>query len=226
MEDKNKVIIKSIKNGIRLILDNELDFEKLILEIAKKFAEGRHFFGDSTVCLSIEGRELTEYEEIRILDVIAENCDLKIICIVGGEDERMNRHFIHALKQAEDSILDKDKARFFRGGLTDGMSITCDECIVIIGDVNPGCKVTSKGSIIILGSLYGEVHAGFDKDCFVIALEMSPEALSIGDNYFIPAVKPKWGIKHKLLPQIATLKDEKIVFDNLNKSALESVYAL
>ena len=40
-----------------------------------------------------------------------------------------------------------------------------------------------KGNIIILGTLYGSVHAGAagDRNAFIIALSMQPQRLVIGD---------------------------------------------
>ena len=101
--------------------------------------------------------------------------------------------------------------------------------MVIIGDVNPGCLIESKGSVIVLGGLYGIVHAGLNNtdedDVFVIALEMAPEELFIRESQYIPEVKPKWGIRHKILPKIARISDGAIVFENLSRSALETNYA-
>ena len=37
---------------------------------AVKFTEAKNFFGSSTMALSMEGREVSEVEEIRILDTI------------------------------------------------------------------------------------------------------------------------------------------------------------
>ena len=58
-----------------------------------------------------------------------------------------------------------------------------ESSIVILGDVEFGAKVVAKGNIIILGTLYGSVHAGAagDRNAFIIALSMQPQRLVIGD---------------------------------------------
>lgn len=65
---KEAVLIKSFSNGIALHLDAEMSFEDLLQEIAYKFSEARAFFGKASMALSIEERQVTGAEEIRILE--------------------------------------------------------------------------------------------------------------------------------------------------------------
>ena len=222
------VTVKSYKNGIRLILSPEADFSDICSEIGRKFAEGSHFFGDATVALSITGRYLTPEEEQIVVDLIGANCQLNVLCIVDDEEEN-NARYIKAIRQIESKYNPGEGGRFYKGSVTDGQTLYFDDSVVIIGDVNPGCFIESKGSVIVLGGLYGAVHAGSgnetDEDIFVIALEMSPEDLIIRESEYVPEVKPKWGIRHKILPKIARESGAGIVFENLSKSALETNYA-
>lgn len=229
MDEKILVVIKSFSSGIKLILDPEVDFEILIKEIGKKFAEGRQFFGNAKMAISIEGRTLSEVEEIRVLETIHINSNLNVFCILGHDDVQ-DHHYIKALKHLENRLKHEEEAtHFFKGGLSDGERLEVDNAIVILGDVNPGCSIVSSGSIIILGGLYGEAVCGMgDKygEPFIIALEMAPEKMSISGVEYIPPVKPKWGIKHKISPQIAYCKDGKLQIEVVSKSVLETVYAL
>ena len=47
----------------------------------------------------------------------------------------------------------------------------------------PGAKVVSKGNIVVLGSLKGNAQAGIygDTGCFILALEMDPIQIQIGN---------------------------------------------
>ena len=57
----------------------------------------------------------------------------------------------------------------------------------------------------------------------IVALEMEPERLKIGDfKYKTNAKQSKWGIHPKVQPKIAHLKNGKIVFDPLTKELLGS----
>ena len=80
---RNAVKIKSFPNGIALYLSAEIPFDRLLEEIGYKFSNARNFFGSATMVLSIEGRQVDDMEELRILDVIRENSDLNIACIAG-----------------------------------------------------------------------------------------------------------------------------------------------
>lgn len=244
----NLVVIKSFPSGLRLILVETADFEDILRELGKKCSDGRAFFGNTTMAISIEGRKLSEVEEIRVLETIHINCNLNVICIID-HDEDMNYKYIKAIKSMEKKFSESagdatPGNNFFRGSLTDGEQLEVDYPIVILGDINPGCSVISTGSIIVLGGLYGEavIKNSLDEENnevidydnlpkgdikpFIIALEMAPESMTIGDIVYKPAVKPKWGIKHKIAPQVAFPKGKKMVIETVSKSVLETVYAL
>jgi septum site-determining protein MinC len=228
MNKKMPVVIRSFKDGIKLIIDEEASFDEVRDELVKKFTEGRNFFGDATVALAIDGKKLNDDQELEILNIIHTYCNLNVLCIVC-DDEIHNQHYLKAVKHMMGIAKPGDTGHFYRGRVTDGQELSYDDGIVILGDVNPGCVVKSSGSIIVLGGLYGEAYAGVDfeeTDAFVIALEMSAEAIGVGNLKYVPDTKPKWGFKKKIQPKIAYAENGELVFDLLNKSVLEQVYAL
>lgn len=221
---KDSVIIKSFTNGITLLLSDELSFEELLDEIAAKFSDAKNFFGNAAMALSLEGRELSDTEEIRILDTIKRNCDIRIICIVG-HDEKTNKNFIKALHQVEKRLSTGDEGQFYKGSLRNREVLETDNSIVILGDVYPGCAVISTKNIIVLGGLYGEAYAGGNgqQNAYIVALEMEPERLKIGDfKYKTGTKQSKWGIRPKVQPKIAFEKNGKIVMEPLTKDLLDS----
>lgn len=220
---KDTVLIKSFPNGITLHLNAEVPFENLLEEIAYKFFEAKSFFGRAAVALSIEGRDLNTAEEIRILDAIHLNSDLNIICIVG-RDDATNKNFVKALAHIEKKLSGGDNGQFFKGDLKNQEVLEMDNSIIILGDVYPGSAVISAKNIIILGGLYGEAYAGENgrEGAFVAALEMAPERIKIGDFKYKPSKQPKWGIRPKVQPKIAYVKNDKITFDVLTKDLLST----
>ena len=220
---KDAVLIKSYQSGITLLMREDASLEEILQELAVKFTEAKNFFGTSTMALSMEGREVTEVEEIRILDTIRKNSNVRIACIVG-HDETTNKNFIKALQHMEKKLSTRGRG----GSSTREPSknrevIETENSIVVLGDVYPGSAVISAGNIIILGGLYGEAYAGGSgrEDCYIVALEMEPERLKIGDfKYKTNAKQSKWGIRPKVQPKIAHLKNGKIVFDPLTKELL------
>lgn len=90
-------------------------------------------------------------------------------------------------KQAE--IEDNNlKTKFFFENLRSGSEVSYDGNVVIFGDVNPGAKITAKGSIIVLGSFRGMAHAGknYEGDCFLAALRLLPLQIRIKDLFAVP----------------------------------------
>ena len=221
---KDAVLIKSFPNGITLLMREDASMEEILQELTVKFTEARNFFGSSTMALSMEGRKMTEAEEILILDTIRVNSNVRIACIVGHDDDT-NKNFIKALQHMDKKLSGTEGGQFYKGTLKNREVIETENSIVVLGDVYPGSAVFSAGNIIILGGLYGEAYAGGDgrEDAYIVALEMEPERLKIGDfKYKTNAKQLKWGIHPKVQPKIAHLKNGKIVFDPLTKELLGS----
>lgn len=221
---KEAVLIKSYQNGISLILSDECSFDELIQEIAAKFSQARNFFGSARMALSIDGRQFDSSEELQILDTIRQNSDLNIVCVIG-KDAPSNQRFIRALEEIDHRMPpDNSDGQFYRGTLKNNQTLETERSIVVLGDVYPGSTIISARDIIILGGLYGEAYAGGNgsDSHYVVALEMEPEKLKIGDFKYKSSTKPKWGIRPKVQPKIAYVKGNRLVMEPLTKELLES----
>ena len=220
---KDACTLKSFPNGINLILNDETAFDVLLEEIGKKFEKSRPFFGNASVALSFEGRELSSDEETEIVNVIHKNSDIDVVCIMA-KDSKTDLTFVKALQKVARQIPDGDEGYFFKGSLVDDNELDIEKNVVILGDVNPGCIVKSTGSIIVLGGLYGKAYAGTEGNAraYVAALEMSPEKIKIGEFKYINN-KKKMGFGSKARAQIAYVQDSKIVLDKFTKEILASL---
>lgn len=218
---KSNIIIKSFPNGITLYLHPEMEFEQLLKETAEKFLQSRNFFKDAKVALAIEGRSISQGQERALINAIQDNSDLEILCLIG-KDEETDRNYIKAIQKIE-MQQSNNYGRFFKGTLKNGQKIEAESSIVILGDVYPGCSVTATKDIIILGGLYGEAHAGFggEEGHYIVSLEMSPEKIKIGDFRYKAKDKPKWGLKPKVQPKIAYVKEGHIAIEPITKELLE-----
>lgn len=228
MEDqivKNMVVLKSYQNGISIYLDDTVPFDDLMEEVAVKFRESSHFFKNAKMALSIEGRKVNEAEEMVILDTIEKNCDVQIVCLVS-KDEEKNQQFVKAMKQLKDCADAENSGQFYRGTLKNHQVLETESSIVVLGDVYPGSTIISTRDIIVLGGLYGEAYAGGngDKNHFIAALEMAPERLIIGDfKYKNKENKSRWGIKPKVQPKIAYVKDDRVIMEPITKELLDGI---
>ena len=220
--------LKSYRNGLALHIRPEAEMDTLLSEIREKFESSRQFFGNMQVGLALSGKELTQDEEDAILDVIEENSDLQIVCLIGGDDKIQ-----YLLDQAFEESGPSEERRgedgqFYRGTLKKGQSLETEHSVIILGDVNPGAKVFSSRDIIVLGTLFGEVHAGIGSEeedgHFVCALEFSPEKLKIGSHkYRKKPEKRLWPDSYKKLPKMATLQGGEIIVKPVTKELLGQI---
>ena len=217
---KNSVIIKSFQNGLSIYLDDEIPFSNLVEEIAFKFRESAHFFKDASMVVSFEGRELSDQEERQLINTISANSDLNVVCIMG-KNEETNKSYIKALqKLSYHQQVMENAGQFYKGTLKDGQTLETENSVIVLGDVYPGASIVSNKDIVILGGLYGQAYAGGsgEEGHFVVALEMSPEKLKIGDfKYKISEKQSKWSIKPKIQPKIAFVKDQRVIMEPNNK---------
>lgn len=219
----NSVIIKGNKYGIVVVLDKDISFEQLKEDLIEKFKNASKFFDKASMAISFEGRKLSPEEEREILDIIAENSDLNIVCVIDNDEMREN-YFKKAVEEKLEE-LSSQTGQFYKGTLRSGQMLESESSIIILGDVNPGAKVIAKGNVIILGSLKGTIYAGANgnEDSFVVALEMAPIQIRIGDTIARSndaAGKPK---KIGDGTMIAFVEDENIYIEKLDKAILDDI---
>ena len=211
------VVIKSNKYGINLILDKDMPFQELLTAIKEKFQESEKFFKNAKMAISFEGRTLTQEEEYQIIETITENTSISIICIVDNDETHAD-----LVKQQIEAYYDSVSGRegeFYRGTLRS------------VGDVNPGAKIISQGNIIVLGALKGNAYAGAagDSNCFIVALEMDPIQIQIGDilakspdKKMKPMRRLRRKEKNPVIPeaQIAVAKGGNIYIEPITRASL------
>ncbi len=223
---KNPVVIKSFQNGLSIYLDEEMPFAQLLEEIAFKFRESAHFFKDASMVLSFEGRSLSDQEERQLVNTITANSALNVVCIMGKNDET-NKNFVKALQKVSYHQQAMENAgQFYKGTLKDGQVLETENSLIVLGDVYPGASVISNKDIVVLGGLYGQAYAGGngEEGHFVVALEMSPEKLKIGDfKYKTSEKQSKWSIKPKIQPKIAYVENARVIIEPITKELLNDL---
>ena len=240
----NSVIIKGSNSGITVFLDSEMAFEDLLESVSEKFKSASKFFNNANMAISFDGRDLSAEEEKRILNVISDVSDLYIVCVLD-DNNNMMEIYEDAVKKAiasvdvsepvvqpvNDMASDpKTACMFYKGTLRSGQVFESDGSVVVLGDVNPGGKVVAKGSVIVLGSLKGNIFAGVDgnENAFVVALEMSPMQIKIGEiiarSSDVGTKITKGRNKTKVIePKIAYVYDQNIYIEDLEQNALDDI---
>lgn len=219
---KNTVNIKGTKSGIIISLDDKIPYDELLTAIKDKFTSSSAFFGQAAVALAFEGRKLSDEQKYEIASIISEVSELNIVCITEN-DPLVEKRMKDSLNQKL-ADLDAHTGRFYKGTLRNGQVIDFESSVIVLGDVNAGAQVVSKGSIIVLGALYGTAFAGAggNRNAFVAALDMNPTQIRICDTI---ARSPDNSKKKEraIDPQIAFCEDGNIYIETISRESLNDI---
>lgn len=220
------VVIKSYQNGLKLFLDEEASFEQILSEVKDKFIESKKFFKNSRIAVSFEGKRLSEIEEHRLVEAMEEGGELSVVYIIG-KDTETNELFQKALDHAvQGNDLAAGFGKLYCNSLKRGEHLEAESGVVILGDVEPGASICAKGSIVILGGLYGTAVCDVDNNedkYFIAAMDVSAERLKIGSKKYFSTEKAKWLIKPKMQGKILYIDNENIVLDNISSETLKKI---
>jgi len=103
---KNSVVIKGMKSGIVIMLDKNLEYEKLKGDITQKFKSSSKFLGNADVCVNFEGRKLSDEQVDDVLGVIKENTDLNVCCVIS-KDEKEDKLYQEKIEENIKKSTDK-----------------------------------------------------------------------------------------------------------------------
>ena len=117
----------------------------------------------------------------------------RIVCLVDEQKEE-EEFYKEAVTRALE-VHEEENGQFYRGTLRSGQVLETDRSVVVLGDVNPGAQVISRGNVVILGCCMGDVYAGAsgNSGCFAAALVMKPRQVRIGDKTARSAITKKDG---------------------------------
>ena len=209
---KQKVMIKSNKYGLIVQMDPETPYDEILEELREKFTESAKFFRDATMAVTFEGRVLTSPQEQEIIELITDVAHVHIVCIFDRDENTEKLYQSVVERSLED--MPKKEGKFYRGTLKTRQVLESETSIIVLGDVEFGATVVSKGNIVVLGTIRGTVHAGAagNRDAFVVALSMKPQVLRIADTaaqhvYIRKEEKPE--------AKIAWLDGERVYIDPL-----------
>lgn len=232
----NTVVIKGMQSGIVVMLDKEKKFEELKEDIIKKFKESAKFLGKADIGLSLEGRKLSSDEIKEILEIIAEHTELNVVCILTDNKDE-DAEFRKMIEKNLNEIIDRKKKKeekkkvkpeklaiFHKGNLRSGQELIVENSVIILGDVNFGAKVTSKGNVLVLGTLFGNVYAGCegDKNAFVLAMDMQPTQIRIG-NVIARSSDETRIRRDEVEPKIAYVEEDRIYVEAINRNVVKDM---
>lgn len=215
----SSVKIRGSKHGISVKIDTGASYEDIKRDVASEFKDAGNFLGEENLAVSFEGKYLTEEQQEELVDIIHQNCNVHIVCIMDRHSEQDKLY----QKSVQKTMMEFDAStgQFYKGHLRSGQVLEFEQSVIVIGDVNPGASIISKGNIIILGSLRGTAYAGASgkKNSFIVAMDMQPIQLRIAD-IFVRATDSGKGPSE---PRIAYVEEENIYIEPLTKSVLNDI---
>lgn len=183
--------------AIFIKLDKTKSFEDNLSQLEDKLSSG--MFKNSIVV--IDGFELNlSSKDKEKLDKLLEKYNIHSINYI-------NYQSMQKLKNEKKSL------KIIPKTLRSGQKIEYDGNVVILGDVNPDAYVIASGSVIVMGTLRGFVHAGADGDesCVVMALKFLPQQVRISS--YITRSPDK--VEEVDYPEMAYIEDNKIVIEKI-----------
>ncbi len=213
---ENAVIFKGTKDGLYIILKEEMDLNTIKYNLEKKIKPSKRFFEGANI-MNFKGKKLTQDEFDELKEIMEQEYGMTVI---GGYNDK--DHPVHEehpvikkpeiLEQLPFDNVHKGEALIVRATLRSGQLIQYKGDVVVIGDVNPGAHIKSAGSVIVMGTVRGIIQAGANGDygAFIVAYKMQPSQLRIGD--IITRSPDGMGSKSDN-PEIALVKQGMIVVE-------------
>ncbi len=116
---------------------------------------------------------------------------------LGYKSQFIIENYSNKPLKTNETNLTFSKTNFHQGTIRSGEYLESPGDLLILGDVNPGAKVSAEGNIIIWGRLLGIAHAGSkgNSKATISALQLRPVQLRIAKKVARgPKEKPKTGI--------------------------------
>jgi septum site-determining protein MinC len=173
---RSLVTIKGRKEGLILTMDDTCAYDAMIEELREKLSvDTPGDRADPPISVRVEAgnRYLSEKQRLQIVSIIQSYHHLQVDRVVSNVMTREEYKKAEAEKQLSTRI------RMVRSGQV----LDVEGDLFLVGDVNPGGKVSASGSIYILGALRGTAAAGKpggEENVVIAASVMRPSQLRIG----------------------------------------------
>lgn len=203
---KQHVVIKGVNEGLVFILSDKCDFDELIEELQHKITTTHQQIlsgPEINVDIKLGRRVIAKAQEQQIRDILGQKGNLIIQSISTDRNESPDKEHTPPLK-------------VIKGIVRSGQTISTEQSVLYLGDVNPGGTIISTGDIFVLGSLRGMAHAGVNGNEYAIiaASHLRPTQLRIADVISRPP--DEWGIDEAFM-EFAYLHSGHMEIDHMNQ---------
>jgi septum site-determining protein MinC len=202
------VIIKGVREGLLLIVDDDVPFSQVLTELVARINAQPNFFKGAPVTLNM-GRRVFDAPEfdvlyrmltrngMRVQTVVSLSAQGRMVAETYGVPSRppsfaagdagaslglRNRGTGAGwLDSSQEGAAEAGTGLFLRCNLRPGQSVRYGGDVCVLGDVEAGAEVIAEGDVVIWGTLRGMVHAGVggDDEAVICALRLNPTQLAI-----------------------------------------------
>lgn len=209
MQSSESVIIKGVRDGLLLILDDDVAFAHILTELVARINSQPHFFKGAPVTINA-GRRVIDNPEFQVLYRMLTRNGMHVQTFVSlSAQSRMIAESFGVVSRPpsfaagdagvsmglrgrgsqagvanaliEGGVPEVGNGLFLRCNLRPGQLVRYAGDVCVLGDVETGAEVVADGDIVVWGTLRGHVHAGAggDDEAVVCALRLVPTQLSI-----------------------------------------------
>ncbi|MGE5485387.1 MAG: septum site-determining protein MinC [Ignavibacteriales bacterium] len=214
---RDGVTFRGTRDGVLVVLDEEIGFEALKQRLAERLEESGSFFQGSRVILDTGSRTLGPAELVDLEEMMSERFGVHLEKVVHGHSASRPAEVEYVSAPAPKQAVEEAESRqtlLIRRTLRSGQRIGYDGNVVVLGDANPGSEIVATGDIIVVGSLRGVAHAGAsgDEGAVVAALRLAPTQLRIAGRI----ARPPEEISNPGRPEMARLSDGGIIVEAMS----------
>jgi septum site-determining protein MinC len=212
----NEVVFKGTKEGLYIILKDEMDLAMIKENLDKKIKPSKRFFEGAKI-VNFKGKKLNEEEYDELKELIENEYGMHVVGSYNdnGFDTKHDKpesKKTNALELLPYENVQEGETLIVRATVRSGQLIDYSGNVVIVGDVNPGAHIKAGGSIIVMGTMRGIAQAGADGDygAYIAAYKIQPTQLRIGD---IITRAPDGSGETANNPEVAAVKQGMIVVE-------------
>ena len=226
-----EVTIKGVRQGILLVLPDDLAWDALVDQLEARLQAAAHLIKGARAQLDFGDRPVSRDQLERVLAVLREPHQMTPVALIGTQEATKTAadalgiaHSAPPVPPAApvepptrspvvpttDPNTFTNNALYLRQTVRSGQQIRHDGTIVICGDVNPGAEIVATGDIIVFGTLRGVAHAGAsgDEDCQIIAINLRPTQIRIAG--YIARSPDTAAPPLSKFPEVARVQDSEI----------------
>ncbi len=206
--------------GFEIAVSAQTSFAELKEALIDKLRRNKDFFAGTDAKLVFSGKEMNIAQKRDLKRLLKMDYDITDVAFCGELSEPGSQVKVKKAQAKENvtsvsneiQLITKNyfnaNSIFVSHTLRSGQRVECAGDVVILGDVNVGAEVIAGGSVAVMGTLRGLVHAGANgrNDVVVAAIALLPGQLRISGKI---AVFPE--DKKALVPEIAEFKEGSVV---------------